>query len=124
MLTPDSSSSAETASALRQISRGLAALADAISPVPGDAPEDRYQSVMTEWGARGLTRKEASQLFRKHGFSPQTAGGWVRGDWLTTREDGLRYLTPRSQSWLDARRTDEGAATPARQRGAGASGRR
>lgn len=42
---------------------------------------------------------EASALFRKHGFSPQAAGGWVRGDWLEVRDDGRRYLTERSLRW-------------------------
>ncbi|SDI20409.1 hypothetical protein [Nonomuraea jiangxiensis] len=91
---------AQVAAALRQISRGLAALADAISGVPDRSEEDRHVAVMAEWGRRGLTRHEASRLFRKHGFSPQAAGGWVRGDWLEVRDDGNRYLTERSLRWL------------------------
>ncbi|MEV0823637.1 hypothetical protein [Nonomuraea rubra] len=91
---------AQVAAALRQISHGLAALADALSGVSERSEEDRYLAVMTEWGHRGLTRHEASQLFRKHGFSPQATGGWVRGDWLEVRDDGKRYLTSRSLRWL------------------------
>lgn len=91
---------AQVAAALRQISRGLAALADAISSDPDRSEEDRYLAVIAEWGRRGLDREEASRLFRKHGFSPQAAGGWVRGDWLEVRDDGKRYLTDRSLQWL------------------------
>ncbi|MCO6007493.1 hypothetical protein NE236_21170 [Actinoallomurus purpureus] len=97
----------QVAAALRQISAGFAALADAISADPAEAPaESRYRSLISEWGERGLTRAEASALFRKHGFSPQAAGGWARGDWLEVREDGRRYLTDRSLHWL----TQEGAS--------------
>jgi hypothetical protein len=91
----------KVAAALRQISRGFAALADAVASNPSDPPEDeRYRAVMEAWGDRGLTRTEASALFREHGFSPQTAGGWARGDWMETRNDGCRYLTRRSRRWL------------------------
>ncbi|NJP98406.1 hypothetical protein HCN51_54820 [Nonomuraea sp. FMUSA5-5] len=89
----------EVAAALRQISAGFAALADAISDT--EPPEEaRYRELIQEWGQRGLTRAEASALFRKHGFSPQLAGGWARGDWLEIRDDGRRYLTERSLRWL------------------------
>ncbi|MFB4297974.1 hypothetical protein [Actinomadura sp. NTSP31] len=88
------------AAALRQISAGFAALADAVSADPAEPPEeDRHRALITEWGEQGLTRAEASALFRKHGFSPQAAGGWVRGDWLEVRGDGRRYLTERSLRW-------------------------
>ena len=89
------------AAALRQISAGYAALADAIAADPAELPEeDRYRALISAWGARGLTRAEASALFRKHGFSPQAAGGWVRGEWLEVRDDGRRYMTERSLTWL------------------------
>jgi hypothetical protein len=88
------------AAALRQVSQGYAALADAIAADPAEpAAETRYRELIAEWGERGLTRSQASALFRKHGFSPQAAGGWARGDWLEIRDDGLRYLTERSRSW-------------------------
>ncbi|MEU6784485.1 hypothetical protein ABZ912_35265 [Nonomuraea angiospora] len=91
----------QIAAALRQISAGFAALADAISADPAQPPADsRHRALIAEWGRDGLTRAEASALFRKHGFSPQAAGGWVRGDWLEVREDGRRYLTERSLHWL------------------------
>ncbi|TCP54194.1 hypothetical protein EV191_103237 [Tamaricihabitans halophyticus] len=92
---------ADIAAALRQISRGFAALANAVDQDPAGLSEsDRYQSVLHEWGHRGLGRAETSALLRKHGFSPQAAGGWVRGEWLETRADGRRYLTARSRRWL------------------------
>ena len=85
--------------ALRQIARGFDALADAVA---GErAPqEQRELAVLAEWGERGLTRAEASALFRKHGFAPQAAGGWARGNWIESRQDGRRYLTERSRNWL------------------------
>jgi len=90
------------ASALRQISKGFADLADALTADPQEIPEEqRHRALLTEWGERGLDRAAASALFRKHGFAPQAAGGWVRGDWLEVREDGRRYLTARSLAWLD-----------------------
>lgn len=89
------------AAALRQIAVGYTALADAVAADPAQPPEeDRYRAVIDEWADRGLTRDEASALFRRHGFAPQAAGGWVRGDWLEVREDGRRYLTERSRRWL------------------------
>jgi WD40 repeat protein len=40
----------------------------------------------------GLTREEALQACRRHGFSPQTIDAWVSGNYLVIRDDGLRYL--------------------------------
>ncbi|GAA0818628.1 hypothetical protein ACFQVD_30580 [Streptosporangium amethystogenes subsp. fukuiense] len=67
-------------------------------------------------------------MFRKQGFSPQAAGGWVRGDWLEIRDDGRRYLTDRSLSW-PAERGDSicdirpvSASNREIERGAGVSG--
>lgn len=106
METPQSD---RVAAALRQISAGFAALADAISDEPDEPPEEsRHLALITEWGRRGLTRAEASALFRKHGFSPQAAGGWVRGDWLEVRDDGRRYLTERSLNWSEDPDEDHG----------------
>ncbi|MGH3241530.1 MAG: hypothetical protein ACRDNL_14245 [Spirillospora sp.] len=90
----------QMAVALRQISRGLSTLADALSSASRQSEDDRYFAVMTEWGPRGLTREEASRLFRRQGFSPQAVGGWVRGGWLEVRDDDKRYLTERSVQWL------------------------
>ena len=64
------------------------------------APGERERAVLGEWGQRGLTRAEASALFRRHGFAPQAAGGWARGNWIESREDGRRYITERSRRWL------------------------
>jgi hypothetical protein len=91
----------DVAAAIRQIARGFEALADSIARSPGQPPESaRTAALLGEWGDRGLTRSEASALFRRHGFAPQTAGGWTRGDWIQTRSDGRRYITGRSRIWL------------------------
>jgi hypothetical protein len=90
------------AAALRQIARGFADLADALDDRPAESEDDRTAALLTEWGTRGLTREESSALFRRHGFAPQTAGGWARGDWIETR-DGLRYAGARSREWLRER---------------------
>jgi hypothetical protein len=89
------------ATALRQIAKGFLALADAVDPTDGVSTDDRYRAVLEAWGDRGLTREQASRLFRQHGFAPQASGGWVRGDWIEVRDDGLRYATERSKRWLD-----------------------
>jgi hypothetical protein len=114
MSLPPAEAPREAAAALRQIARGFAALADAIDADPtGATPEQRYRALMREWGERGLTRAEASAVLRRHGFSPQAAGGWARGDWLETRADGLRYLTERSRCWLaDQDRVDQAEEAP------------
>jgi len=96
----------QTATALRQIARGFNALADAVAGEP-TAEHARVGAVLREWGERGLTRDEASALFRAHGFAPQTAGGWARSNWIETRADGRRYLTGDSLRWLAEQETDE-----------------
>jgi hypothetical protein len=86
------------AAALRQIARGFEALADAVLADTGELPASaRAAALLDEWGERGLTRAEASELFRRHGFAPQTAGGWARADWIETRPDGRRYVTESSR---------------------------
>jgi len=90
----------EFAIALRQIARGLEALARALEGETLSEPEKRYRSALLEWGERGLTRFEASALLSRHGFAPQAAGAWARDKWIEVRADGLRYLTDRSRQWL------------------------
>jgi hypothetical protein len=97
----------ELASAIRQIARGLDALADAVDGKADQPAEARELAILREWGERGLTRAEASALFRKHGLAPQTAGGWARGDWIESRDDGRRYITERSRQWLSEQEADE-----------------
>lgn len=92
------------AAALRLIARGFTDLADALDDEPAVPEDDRVAAVLEDWGSRGLTREEASALFRRHGFAPQTAGGWARGEWIETR-DGLRYASERSREWLRERRS-------------------
>ena len=98
----------EVAAALRQIARGFEALADAVADSSSRPPEPvRAASLLREWGDRGLSRGEASALFRKHGFAPQTAGGWTRADWIEMRSDGRRYVTKGSREWLSAQEAVE-----------------
>jgi hypothetical protein len=98
----------ELASAIRQIARGLDSLADAIDGKSDQSPgAARELAILREWGERGLTRAEASALFRKHGLAPQTAGGWARGDWIESRDDGRRYTTEHSRQWLSEQEVDE-----------------
>lgn len=97
------------AAALRQIAKGFAALADAVAGTPGQSPhQDRAANLLREWGDRGLSRSEASALFRKHGFAPQTAGGWARSAWIETRPDGRRYVTESSRQWLAGQENADG----------------
>lgn len=91
----------DVAAAIRQIAQGFEALADSISHDPAQPPRSaRTAALLREWGDRGLTRDEVSLLFRRHGFAPQTAGGWTRGEWIQTRADDRRYMTDRSRQWL------------------------
>ncbi len=102
------STSNEVSAAIRQIARGLEALADAIVGESGQsAVANRELAILREWGEHGLTRAQASALFRRHGLAPQTAGGWVRGEWIESRDDGRRYLSERSLRWLGEQGEDE-----------------
>ncbi|MFI9593033.1 hypothetical protein [Nonomuraea sp. NPDC052265] len=93
---------ARVQASLRLMARGLEELAAALGDE--EAGEDeRTARVLAEWGRRGLTQKEASALFQRHGFAPQTTGGWARGDWVEIGDDGLRYLTAKSHAWLEER---------------------
>lgn len=86
--------------ALRLIARGFAELAEAIDDASEETEPRRTAALIKEWGRRGLTKEEASALFRRHGFAPQTTGGWSRGAWAKVGDDGLRYLTDKSHDWL------------------------
>jgi hypothetical protein len=89
----------QIAAALRQIGRGFHALADAVASETA-VEGARELAILREWGDRGLSRAEASALFRKHGMAPQAAGGWARAEWIESRDDGRRYLTERSRQWV------------------------
>jgi hypothetical protein len=95
----------QVAASLRLIARGFEGLARALVDEPMSSRNDRVVAAMSEWGTRGLSRGQASDLFKKHGLNPQTSGGWARGGWIETRQ-GMRYLTERSIEWL-ARDTDD-----------------
>ncbi|MFC5825435.1 hypothetical protein [Nonomuraea insulae] len=89
-------------SSLRLIARGLEELAAALGEQEV-SEDERTARVIGDWGRRGLTQKEASALFQRHGFAPQTTGGWARGEWVEIGDDGLRYLTAKSHTWLEER---------------------
>ncbi|HEY3682864.1 MAG TPA: hypothetical protein VGL93_07470 [Streptosporangiaceae bacterium] len=93
--------------ALRLIARGFAELAEAVGDEPDDGELPRTAALIREWGRRGLTKQEASALFQRHGFAPQTTGGWTRGGWAEVGADGLRHLTDKSHDWLAAYDTDD-----------------
>ncbi|MBS1882499.1 MAG: hypothetical protein JSS97_06035 [Actinobacteria bacterium] len=86
---------------------GFGHLAAAISD---EAPStiQRMLDLMRGWGDRGFSREKASGLFRGHGFSPQTAGGWTMGDRIEMRDDGRGHLTERSHGRV-AEQKNEGA---------------
>ncbi|MGP4099225.1 hypothetical protein [Nonomuraea sp. KM90] len=90
-------------SSLRLIARGLEELAAALGDEQEAGEDERTARVIQDWGRRGLTQKEASALFQRHGFAPQTTGGWARGEWVEIGDDGLRYLTAKSHTWLEER---------------------
>lgn len=85
---------------LRLIARGLEELAVGLGDAEEADEQERTARVIRAWGRRGLTQQQASALFKKHGFAPQTTGGWKRGAWIEIGEDGLRYLTTKSHDWL------------------------
>lgn len=94
---------------LRLIARGLDEIAAALDG-PEEAGElERMARVIRDWGRRGLRKEEASALFKRHGFAPQTTGGWARGDWIEIGADGLRHLTPKSHEWLAGYQEEEGS---------------
>src|SRR5687768_6620370 len=88
------------AAALRQVSRGLDALADALTGATGEPTQDeRYRAAIAEWGDRALTGPESIALLRRHGFAPQAVGGWIKGGWMEAGADGLRRMSARSREW-------------------------
>jgi hypothetical protein len=89
------------AAALRQVSRGLDALADALCGAAGEPTQDeRYRAAIAEWGDRALTGPESIALMRRHGFAPQAVGGWIKGGWMEVGADGLRRMSARSLDWV------------------------
>lgn len=92
---------------LRLIARGLEEIAAGLGDEEEADEPERTARVIQEWGRAGLTQQQASALFRKHGFAPQTTGGWTRGDWVEIGPDGLRYLTDKSHDWLAERDKSE-----------------
>jgi hypothetical protein len=56
-----------------------------------------------------VSQSEATTIFRKYVFAPQSVGGWARGDWICTSPDVKRYLTQRVHQWLAAQEDEDDA---------------
>jgi hypothetical protein len=100
--------------ALYKLSAGFKDLGDALAEhdPAGKTQTEREIDLMLEFNrpsGKGLTQEEASKACKKHGFFPQTVGGWARGGWLETRTDGLRYITGAGRTWVE----DHGRKVPA-----------
>jgi hypothetical protein len=101
----------ELAASLRLIARGIEGIARVVVHESTSTRTDAAAAAMTEWGTRGLSRGQTSDLFKKHGLRPQTSGGWARGGWIEVRH-GMRFLTDRSLAWLQERAIDSHAEGP------------
>lgn len=89
--------------ALRLIGKGYVMIADVLeghqADTAGGNREARQIALIQEWGDRGLTQRQASQLCAKHGQRPQIIGAWTNGEWLEIRNDNRRYLTKKAIEW-------------------------
>jgi hypothetical protein len=91
------------ASALRQVIKGLQETVAVLEGnVPGRDKRSREIAVAKEFdvpASRGLSRAEASHVFRKHGFDPRGFGSWVRHGYITRKGD-RRSLSKDGREWL------------------------
>lgn len=92
--------------ALRKIASGFGDLIDALEGPVADQKtrKEREIALLLEFDRApgdGLSREEATRACKRHGFSPQTVGAWARGDYLMTRDDGLRYIGDAGRQWLN-----------------------
>jgi hypothetical protein len=106
--------SAAIAAALRQVSRSLFDLADLLDGnIPGDSGLiARHVATLREFDVppeRGLSRAQASAVFKKHGLDPRSFGSWVQHGYLA-REDDRRWLTEPGREWADSQTSDDAAA--------------
>jgi hypothetical protein len=95
------------AAALRQISRGIADVADLLDGnISGDSDRvAREAAALYEFPmapAPGLSRAQASAAFKKHGLNPRAFGSWVQGGYLA-RKDDERWLTKKGREWADSK---------------------
>ena len=98
--------SAAIATALRQVSRSIADVADLLDGnIPGDS--DRVaREAATRTSRRpaeqGLSRAQASAAFKKHGLDPRSFGSWDQGGYLAREGDG-RWLSEDGREWADSK---------------------
>jgi hypothetical protein len=95
---------------LRQVSRDISELADLIDGnIPGDRGRTaREIAVLREFDVKpsqGLSREQASAVFKRHGLNPRSFGSWVQGGYLARKGD-RRWLTDPGRDWAD-RKTKE-----------------
>ncbi len=104
--------SAAIATALRQVSRSIADIADLLDGnIPGDSDlVARQAATLYEFDVppeQGLSRVQASAAFKRHGLNPRSFGSWVQGGYLA-RDGDRRWLTDHGREWADSK--TEGAA--------------
>ena len=92
--------------ALRKVAAGVQDVIDVLD-TEGSAEKtkkEREIALLMEFdrgSGDGLTRQEALRACKRHGFTPQTVGAWVRGAYLEIRNDDLRYLGDEGRRWLE-----------------------
>jgi hypothetical protein len=91
--------------ALRKIMAGFQDIIDVLEGPPMEEKTKKEQEIalLLEFDRApgdGLSREEASRVCKRYGFTPQTVGAWARGDYLITRDDGLRYIGDTGRKWL------------------------
>ena len=99
--------SAAIATALRQVSRSIADVADLLDGnIPGDSDRvAREAATLYEFDVppeQGLSRAQASAAFKKHGLNPRSFGSWVQGGYLA-RDGDRRWLTDDGREWADSK---------------------
>lgn len=104
---------AAIATALRQVSRSIADIADALDGnIPGDGGlVARQAATLYEFDVppeQGLSRAQASAAFKKHGLNPRSFGSWVQGGYLA-RDGDRRWLTDDGRKWADSKTKDTAA---------------
>ena len=96
---------AAVTAALRKIMAGFQDIVDVLEgPAVGEKTKKEQEiALLLEFDRApgdGLSREEASRVCKRHGFTPQTVGAWARGEYLVTRDDGLRYIGEVGRQWL------------------------
>jgi hypothetical protein len=96
--------------ALRKVATGIQDIIDALDDEGGsEKPQTEREIALAKEFDRapgnGLTKEEALRACKRHGFTPQTVGAWVRGGYIEIRADDRRYLG-KERGWLERRGVD------------------